>query len=193
MPFFTNYETDILPFSCLPYEFKRRLIQLAALKDATKLSIACPDMKAFSEQRRKCYDDIYITDDQNIHDKAVELRFLHLYCMSYLSDGPLTIDPSWQSVLLVNNIVDVNKAFFVKHTLILDLTSGESYDQAMPFITGSYYRLVLYGEYTWTQVEHLIKDKVKKVRVMGTIDVEPSDHDVVIQFVLRFCRGFDNK
>uniref|UniRef100_A0A7E4UXT4 BTB domain-containing protein n=1 Tax=Panagrellus redivivus TaxID=6233 RepID=A0A7E4UXT4_PANRE len=156
-------------------------------------------MKTINHQRRKCYNDIYITDNQHIHDVAINESMFHLDFLfnfsfvNYFHDGPLTIDPHWHTAFLVNDMVDLNRAFFVKHTLILYLKSDKSYDRVMPFIAGSYSRLILYGQFTWTQVEHLIHDKVKKVRIMGKIDVKPSDYDVVVKFMLRFCCGFDYK
>uniref|UniRef100_A0A7E4V938 PemK-like protein n=1 Tax=Panagrellus redivivus TaxID=6233 RepID=A0A7E4V938_PANRE len=41
MPFF-KYQNDIMPFSNLTYGFKNRLIQLARINDATKISVAFP-------------------------------------------------------------------------------------------------------------------------------------------------------
>uniref|UniRef100_A0A7E4VWA5 F-box domain-containing protein n=1 Tax=Panagrellus redivivus TaxID=6233 RepID=A0A7E4VWA5_PANRE len=199
-----EYENNNLPYSNLPYAFKRRLIQLASLGDAKNISIACSDLKTLHKNRRKCYTNVYITDNNYVCNAAVRkaktehrfrlLRYLPRFCwLRYLSDGPVTINPTWQTVLPVGKIIDENKPLYINDTLILYFLSVDSYARLMPLVAGSYTRLVLYGQFTWAQVESLIHANVKQVRIMGNVEVEPEEYDNVIKFVLRFPRGADYK
>uniref|UniRef100_A0A7E4VNK0 F-box domain-containing protein n=1 Tax=Panagrellus redivivus TaxID=6233 RepID=A0A7E4VNK0_PANRE len=191
---YIEYENDNLPFFYLPYAYRSRLIQLAALRDAIKISIACPEMKTLSHRRRECYDHIYITDTSFVGDVVKEQTINFSFCfLKYFVDGPLTMDPTWQSVLLVDDILSKNRSFYIKHTLILHFTSVESYNCVVRQIAGSYSRLVLYGKFTWSQVKHLIHANVNQIRIMGHIALSTTECDNFIQFVYRFSRGIDYK
>uniref|UniRef100_A0A7E4VHX6 F-box domain-containing protein n=1 Tax=Panagrellus redivivus TaxID=6233 RepID=A0A7E4VHX6_PANRE len=203
MPFI-EHQNNNLPYSNLPYAFKSRLIQLASLVDARTISIACSDLKNLNSHRRKSYTTVYITDNRQVSDAAKaypqkESDFNLLYHFSkfslikYILDGPLTINPTWQTVLRAVQIAIDDKPLYINDTLILYLLQADSYDRMMPLVAGTYARLVLYGQYTWTQVKQLIHSNVKKVRIMGNVDVEPEEYDDAIQFVLRFPRGIGYK
>uniref|UniRef100_A0A7E4VZU4 F-box domain-containing protein n=1 Tax=Panagrellus redivivus TaxID=6233 RepID=A0A7E4VZU4_PANRE len=189
---FVEYEHENLPSRNLPYAFKSRLIDLASLNDAFKVSIACPEVKTLRQRRRKFYNHIYITDHTQIRNVAMKesCERLNFHWLRYLADGPYTIDPTWQSVLLVDDIVDGKRPLYVNDTLILNFKSTESYDRLMPFIVGSYGRLVLHGQFTWAQVQNLIHKNVKQVRIMNEMEVQQEDYNDVVNFVLSFARGF---
>uniref|UniRef100_A0A7E4ZYG9 FTH domain-containing protein n=1 Tax=Panagrellus redivivus TaxID=6233 RepID=A0A7E4ZYG9_PANRE len=167
---FFNYGNDNFVFSNLPYTFQRRLIHLASEQDK------------FDSFNSVCITDNYYAYDPANKAVSEEREF---DCIQYFVDGPLTISPTWQSVLLVNDILD--KPLFISDTLILHLNS-KSYNNFKSLIFGSYSQLVLYGRFTWDEVKILIHDKVKQVRIMNVIEVEPKEYDEVVNFVLRFSR-----
>uniref|UniRef100_A0A7E4VXE7 Recep_L_domain domain-containing protein n=1 Tax=Panagrellus redivivus TaxID=6233 RepID=A0A7E4VXE7_PANRE len=194
MPFI-EYENENLPSRNLPYGFKSRLIELAPLNDAFKVSIACPEVKTLRQRRRRFYNHIYVTDDKRIRNIAMKesCENLDFQWLRYLADGPFTIDPTWQTVLLVDDIVCKNRPLYVNDTLVLDLKLVESYDRLVPLIVGPYSRLVLYGHFTWDQIKNLIHDNVKQVRIMNKIEVYQRDYNEVVKFMNSFGRGFVNK
>uniref|UniRef100_A0A7E4VIU6 F-box domain-containing protein n=1 Tax=Panagrellus redivivus TaxID=6233 RepID=A0A7E4VIU6_PANRE len=197
MPFI-KYGNHILPLPNLPYAFKRRLIQLSPLSDATKISIAWSDLGTLRNLRRECFHKIFITDNETAcrlaENKLSNFKhFFDFHCMRHFSDGPFTINTTWESVLHVDEIVSKNKPFVVDDILVLYLTSVESYDRMVPLMVGSYTRLVLYGQFTWAQIKHLIHDKVEKVRIMGNVQVTLREHDDVVKLMLRFGRGSQYK
>uniref|UniRef100_A0A7E4V1F3 F-box domain-containing protein n=1 Tax=Panagrellus redivivus TaxID=6233 RepID=A0A7E4V1F3_PANRE len=197
MPFI-EYENDNLPLLHLPYAFKRRLIQLSPLANSTTISTAWSDLGTVSHHRRECLHKVFITDDKNVCKFAREElnNFIHILDVDwirYFSDSPFTIDPTWQSVILVDEIVAKNQSFVVDDTLVLYFTSTESYDRLIPLMIRSYSRLVIYGQFSWAQVKHLIHDKVKKVRIMGKVEVKHKEYNDVVRFMLRFARGIDYK
>uniref|UniRef100_A0A7E4V8X4 Recep_L_domain domain-containing protein n=1 Tax=Panagrellus redivivus TaxID=6233 RepID=A0A7E4V8X4_PANRE len=194
MPFI-EYENDNLPISNLPYGFTRRLINLTSTAEGDKIDVACPNIVPIRDRRHISFNQVYITDSQLVYDIAVkeEAESIEIDYLTRLSDGPLTINPSWESVLLVYNIVAKNEYLGINDTLILYFTSTESYDRLIPLISGTYSRLILYGNFTWAQVHHLLHSKVKQVRIMGKVKVNPEDYDNVIKLVLRFASDLDHK
>uniref|UniRef100_A0A7E4VHY5 Receptor L-domain domain-containing protein n=1 Tax=Panagrellus redivivus TaxID=6233 RepID=A0A7E4VHY5_PANRE len=167
-----------------------------------KLRKTCAEVKALRHCSFDFYNQIFITDDKEVLDAAIKERdadgcFFNVYqnysCIKFICDGPLTIHPTWEDVLVVNDIIDKNKPLYINDTLILDVSSNGNYDRIVPLINGPYSRLILYGDFTWTQVKRLIHDNVKQIRIMGTVAVNESDNVDVVKFVHRFSRGLEYK
>uniref|UniRef100_A0A7E4VUQ8 Glycosyltransferase family 2 protein n=1 Tax=Panagrellus redivivus TaxID=6233 RepID=A0A7E4VUQ8_PANRE len=181
---FFKYGNEDFVFSKLPYTFQRRLIHLAS-----------------EQEKFDCYSSLFITDNYGAYPPASRAvcKEREYDCIQYFEDGPLTFSPTWQSVLLVDDILDKRKPLFINDTLILHLKYTR-YSQFKSLIFGSYSRLVLYGglirsyhRWTWDEVKILMHDKVKQVRIMNVIEVNPKDYDDVVNFVLRFGRDVDCK
>uniref|UniRef100_A0A7E4ZX76 DUF3841 domain-containing protein n=1 Tax=Panagrellus redivivus TaxID=6233 RepID=A0A7E4ZX76_PANRE len=198
---FIEYESEILPISYIPYAFKCRLILLASVIDAAKLNIAFRDPIPQCHRPHERHNGVYITDSRYIVHYATKHAWIWSLwpCapwrwLQYDLDGPYTIYPIWETVLHVDEVTNKDDIICVNETLVLFLTSEESYDLIIPKITGPYSRLVLHGyNYTWPQVKRLIHKRVKQVRIMDCIDVDPEEYDDIIDFLLRFSRGFVNK
>uniref|UniRef100_A0A7E4VLT3 DUF3841 domain-containing protein n=1 Tax=Panagrellus redivivus TaxID=6233 RepID=A0A7E4VLT3_PANRE len=198
---FFKHENENVPRSCIPQAFKNRLIQLASVNDASKLHIAFKYTTDPHRRHRELYNGVYITDSRYVLRFAAKKAWqCHPWLcfpwrwFQYDLDGPCTIYPIWQSVLHVDEIANQNEVLCVTDTLVLFLTSEESYDLIISKITGSYSRLVLHGyNYTWPQVKRLIHNKVKQVRIMDCVEVYPEEYDDVVKFMLCFSRSFVNK
>uniref|UniRef100_A0A7E4VUV7 FBA_2 domain-containing protein n=1 Tax=Panagrellus redivivus TaxID=6233 RepID=A0A7E4VUV7_PANRE len=174
---FFKYGNEDFVFSKLPYTFQRRLIHLAS-----------------EQEKFDCYSSLFIADNHYTYSsasKAVSEEREYDY-IQYFKDGPLTFSPTWQSVLLMDDILDKRKPLFISDTLVLHLKC-KGFSQSKSLIFGSYSQLILYGWFSWDQIKVLIHDKVKQVRIMNNIEVEPNEYDDVVNFVLRFSRDIDCK
>uniref|UniRef100_A0A7E4V928 F-box domain-containing protein n=1 Tax=Panagrellus redivivus TaxID=6233 RepID=A0A7E4V928_PANRE len=189
-------EDDDILFASLPNDFKLRVINLASRYQFDRMTEACPELETLRYRRHEDHFQNFITDHQSVYAAAAKDDNMDIFfscCCRYLDDGPLTIDPGWTSVLLVDDIVAKNELLGISDTLILYLTSNESYDRVMPLIAGPFSRLILYGNFTWAQVQRLMHNKVKQVRITGSIDINPWEYDDVIKFLCRFARDLDYK
>uniref|UniRef100_A0A7E4W220 Helitron_like_N domain-containing protein n=1 Tax=Panagrellus redivivus TaxID=6233 RepID=A0A7E4W220_PANRE len=141
---------------------------------------------------------VFITDNPAICREASRDTFLFRFCKLLdkfkhwreNKDGNHTIYPVWDSVLLVDEIVDRNKKIYVDDTLIMHCQI-ENFEKVIPYIFGPYSRLVLHGDSTWNQVKRLVQSGVKQVRHSGLIRLQPTELDDFVDFVMRHSRGLE--
>uniref|UniRef100_A0A7E4VNE3 F-box domain-containing protein n=1 Tax=Panagrellus redivivus TaxID=6233 RepID=A0A7E4VNE3_PANRE len=201
LPFFTalNFSEpkfDTIPLAKLPYGFRNRIIQFIPAEIKNEFVKACAILD------RRNWDDhkqVFITDNHKICRKAMNDTFLFRFCKCLdqfkrwrkIKDGDYTIYPVWNSVLLVDEILDRQKDIYVNDTLILHCRVA-GYEKVIPRIVGHYTRLELHGEVLWTQLKRLIHPGVKQVRVGGMITVNSAENDEFVDFIVRHCRGLDS-
>uniref|UniRef100_A0A7E4V8V4 F-box domain-containing protein n=1 Tax=Panagrellus redivivus TaxID=6233 RepID=A0A7E4V8V4_PANRE len=185
----------------LPYGFKKRIITLAPTSVISNFSKVCTFAKKFCFDVIENYDQVLITDSDEVYrlatrDTYVLRIFKFLYQFKYLRlmiDGDYTINPTWKTVLLVDEIIDKNIYISVNDTLILYCISKEKCKEVIPFLGGSYTRLVIYGVCPWTQAKQLIYSDVKEVRIRARIQLHPLRYRKFAKFVVRHCRSYDQR
>uniref|UniRef100_A0A7E4UXW9 Metallophos domain-containing protein n=1 Tax=Panagrellus redivivus TaxID=6233 RepID=A0A7E4UXW9_PANRE len=153
---------------------------------------------------RKTYDQVYITDSDEVHQWASKdtymfrlFIFLQKYRLfRYILNGSHDINPAWQYVLWADDVIDERKLINVTDTLIVHCRSIESYGKLIPYIRGgSYSRLVLHGHIHWHQVKQLVRPWVKEVRINASFDIHPLsyDYEKFTDYILEHCRGAEYK
>uniref|UniRef100_A0A7E4UM39 F-box domain-containing protein n=1 Tax=Panagrellus redivivus TaxID=6233 RepID=A0A7E4UM39_PANRE len=190
-----------MAWSDLQDGFKSRLVELAQMVELPKLTETCPDIRTRCLHRPKVYNCVFITDkglllkaalDEMKTDNFIEkfLNYASFYkCTRYIYDGPVTFDQKWDSAIY-GDALNLTKPIYVRDTLILHCRNIEVYEAVIPFISGSYSRLVVYGKITWNQVKKLLHGNVKQIRIEGEVTVDQSQYDDVVEFIQGFCRGF---
>uniref|UniRef100_A0A7E4V0Q5 Recep_L_domain domain-containing protein n=1 Tax=Panagrellus redivivus TaxID=6233 RepID=A0A7E4V0Q5_PANRE len=185
-----------MPLATLPYGFKKRLIVLAPLSIVNNFSRAYSEVEKFRPLLPDVRDDVYITDDHRVcrwAKKDSKMFRIWKYCHQFeysrkANDGNHTIKPAWNSVLLVDEIIDHGKKIYVDDTLILHCQI-QGYEKIIPYIMGPYTRLVLHGRITWNQVQRLIHAGVKQIRINARIQIQPAEYNDFVDFIVRHCRG----
>uniref|UniRef100_A0A7E4VUT6 Uncharacterized protein n=1 Tax=Panagrellus redivivus TaxID=6233 RepID=A0A7E4VUT6_PANRE len=67
---FFTYESNQIPLAELPYGFKRRLTSLAPVDDLNNIRQTCVECHEFCNPRPEVRDQLYITDDETVHEWA---------------------------------------------------------------------------------------------------------------------------
>uniref|UniRef100_A0A7E4UL37 Transmembrane protein n=1 Tax=Panagrellus redivivus TaxID=6233 RepID=A0A7E4UL37_PANRE len=102
-------------------------------------------------------------------------------------DGWGDLNPVWQAVLRVDDIVNKRQHAYARDTLVLHCDSTNSYEKIIPFICGPYTRLVLHGNINVDQVKRLANSNVKKVRISAILDLLEEDYDDFVEFISKHC------
>uniref|UniRef100_A0A7E4V8B3 Glycosyltransferase family 92 protein n=1 Tax=Panagrellus redivivus TaxID=6233 RepID=A0A7E4V8B3_PANRE len=134
----------------------------------------------------KAYDHVFITDSDDVFNWAMKNSFL-------LRMGPYIINPIWNAVLLFDEIIDQNCYICADQTLILHIQSIANYENLIPRICGTYNRLVLHGNFTWDQAKRLINANVIEIRIIGRLEIPPTQHNNFDIFVMRHCQSKEHK
>uniref|UniRef100_A0A7E4VID8 Motile sperm domain-containing protein 1 n=1 Tax=Panagrellus redivivus TaxID=6233 RepID=A0A7E4VID8_PANRE len=161
--------------------------------------------QVLSDVKKSCpiivHDCVFITNNANVYQWASNetfifrlFKFLHqFYIFSFIFDGFGDINPIWQSVLHVDDILDKKQQIYVKDTLVLHCDSTDAYENVIPFICGPYFRLVLHGNVNVNQVKRLISPNVKKVRINAKMELLEKDYDDFAKFVMKQTSSYSNK
>uniref|UniRef100_A0A7E4ZZC0 DUF1801 domain-containing protein n=1 Tax=Panagrellus redivivus TaxID=6233 RepID=A0A7E4ZZC0_PANRE len=112
---------------------------------------------------------------------------------TYLLDGNRNVNPIWQNVLRVDDIVSNRQHIYVEDTLIVYCDSINAYQMVIPFICGPYTRLILHGRVHSDQVKQLTHPGVKKVRISAQLTIPLDKYDDFAKFVVEQVHGFDSK
>uniref|UniRef100_A0A7E4V6V5 Bestrophin homolog n=1 Tax=Panagrellus redivivus TaxID=6233 RepID=A0A7E4V6V5_PANRE len=198
---FLSLWNEQIPIRNLSHGFKQRLITLAPLSVVNNFSKVYPYTKKYRSLLPEAYDHVFITDSDDVFNKASEnrlllkiVKFLHRSkWLRYLSEGPYIINPIWNAVLLFDEIIDRNLSVCADQTLILYIQSIENYENVIPRIYGRYNRLVLHGNLTWDQAKRLIHPNVIEIRIVGRIQMSPLQHNDFVQFVKQYCRSKEHR
>uniref|UniRef100_A0A7E4V6V1 Glycosyltransferase family 92 protein n=1 Tax=Panagrellus redivivus TaxID=6233 RepID=A0A7E4V6V1_PANRE len=134
----------------------------------------------------EAYDHVFITDSDDVFNWAMKNSFL-------LRMGPYIINPIWNAVLLFDEIIDQNCYICADQTLILHIQSIANYENLIPRICGTYNRLVLHGNFTWDQAKRLINANVIEIRIIGRLEIPPTQHNNFDIFVMRHCQSKEHK
>uniref|UniRef100_A0A7E4VT25 F-box domain-containing protein n=1 Tax=Panagrellus redivivus TaxID=6233 RepID=A0A7E4VT25_PANRE len=185
------------PLSKLPYCFQKRLIALAPLRILNDLGRVLPGIRMFRSFCPKAYDKVFITDHPNVYKWATKDTFVFemfklLYqftFLSYLLDGSDNVNPVWQAVLCVDEIIDKKQAIYVEDTLVLYCESINEYQKVIPYICGPYTRLVLHGNINMHQIISLLHPDVNKIRINANIQIPPLSHDHFAELMVKQVQG----
>uniref|UniRef100_A0A7E4V445 Uncharacterized protein n=1 Tax=Panagrellus redivivus TaxID=6233 RepID=A0A7E4V445_PANRE len=193
---FLTYESDQIPWAQLPYGFKRRVTALAPVDDLNNIRQTCFEYNDFCNPRPEVRDQLYITDDETIHEWAVGkvfvfsiFRFIY-WLWRWIFDG-FSFRPTWHSVLYVDNIVKKGRPIFVTDTLVLHCRSVASFERLIPYICGPYTRLMIHGgSISLDQLRRLMKGTLRKVEITAEIELEFDEYDDAVQLIIQHVRGF---
>uniref|UniRef100_A0A7E4UT55 KRR-R motif-containing protein 1 n=1 Tax=Panagrellus redivivus TaxID=6233 RepID=A0A7E4UT55_PANRE len=143
------------------------------------------------------YDKLYITDDETVYQWASKKLLLFrifklVYWLFRWFFDYNSFSPIWHSVLYVDDIVKQNRPIFVKDALIVHCQSIETFEKLIPYISGTYTRLMVHGgDINLDQLKRLLLPSVRKVEVTAYILLLESDeYDDAVQLVMRHVRGF---
>uniref|UniRef100_A0A7E4VSV0 Glycosyltransferase family 92 protein n=1 Tax=Panagrellus redivivus TaxID=6233 RepID=A0A7E4VSV0_PANRE len=143
------------------------------------------------------FNCVFITDNDNVYRWASNETFifrifkmLHQFAVfRVILDGITDINPVWQAVLRVDDIVEKKLQIYVKNTLVLYCVSTDSYEKIVPFIIGKYSRLILHGNITIYQLSPLATQYVDKIRVSARMEIPQEKYDNFALFMVRQTHG----
>uniref|UniRef100_A0A7E4VLG3 F-box domain-containing protein n=1 Tax=Panagrellus redivivus TaxID=6233 RepID=A0A7E4VLG3_PANRE len=192
---------DKMPLASLPYNFKWRLFTLAPVGIVRDLAKVFPEVKKIRTFRPKAYDQVFITDNEDVYKWAsketfltVVFKFFYQYAFGkYVFDGESNVNPVWQTVLRVDDIVSKKRHIHVEDTLILHCDSIDAYKKVIRYISGPYTRLVLHGNINATQIRKITHPGVKKVRINAAIEIPTGQHTKLANFVAKHVCSDDSR
>uniref|UniRef100_A0A7E4VK63 BPH_3 domain-containing protein n=1 Tax=Panagrellus redivivus TaxID=6233 RepID=A0A7E4VK63_PANRE len=164
-------------------------------------SAVCCDMNILCSKNPENYDEVFITDSEDVYNNASKDIFfiqilssiLKIKVLRYLFDGFYNINPTWRSVLHLDTITERKRRFYVDGTLILHCRTTEGYENVIPFIHGPYSRVILHGKITWSQVKRLIGPDVRQIRIAADFEIVPEDYDDFVKFMSRQLRNTEDR
>uniref|UniRef100_A0A7E4ZYI4 F-box domain-containing protein n=1 Tax=Panagrellus redivivus TaxID=6233 RepID=A0A7E4ZYI4_PANRE len=196
MPQFLTYEHDRITLAQLPYGFKRRLTSLAPVDDLNNIRQTCVECHEFCSPRPEVRDQLYITDDETIHEWASKKVFVFsilrivYWMLRWLFDGA-SVRPTWHSVLSVDEVIKMGRPICVTDTLVLHCRSIASFRKLIPHICGPYARLTIHGgRIRLNQLKRLMKGTVRKVEITAYIRFPPHKFDDAVQLILQHVCGY---
>uniref|UniRef100_A0A7E4ZTE1 PGG domain-containing protein n=1 Tax=Panagrellus redivivus TaxID=6233 RepID=A0A7E4ZTE1_PANRE len=146
-----------------------------------KLTMPLPDV----------FDQLYITDDEAVYYWATNkvywfqtLKYLY-WLIRWMLDGA-SFKPTWHSVLTVEQIVKEKQLIYVSDTLVVNCQSIEAFEELIPFLMGSYTRLMIHGgSISLGQLRRLMKDTVRKVEITAKIELKSDEYGNAVQLIMR--------
>uniref|UniRef100_A0A7E4W7F0 Short transient receptor potential channel 5 n=1 Tax=Panagrellus redivivus TaxID=6233 RepID=A0A7E4W7F0_PANRE len=140
----------------------------------------------------KVFDQVFITNSDDVRRWASKdtfffrvFKFLYQYgILRVIFDGYGGVNPMWQAVLLVDDVIDKKREICIEDTLVLHCDSPDAYDKIIPYIYGPYTRLVLHGCITVDQVKQLVNKNVQNVRISAKIEMTERDYDGFAKFMV---------
>uniref|UniRef100_A0A7E4VQB4 HECT domain-containing protein n=1 Tax=Panagrellus redivivus TaxID=6233 RepID=A0A7E4VQB4_PANRE len=149
----------------------------------------------------RAYDQIFITDQPIVYKWVARdtflfevFKFLHQFAfLRYLLDGDCNVNPMWQTVLCIDEIIERKQQIYVEDTLILYCASINAYQKVIPFICGPYTRLILHGNINFHQVLRLMHPGVKKIRINANIEIPPIHYDYFAELMVNQVQGINSR
>uniref|UniRef100_A0A7E4V415 Uncharacterized protein n=1 Tax=Panagrellus redivivus TaxID=6233 RepID=A0A7E4V415_PANRE len=143
-----------------------------------------------SQQHPHRATSLYITDSEIVHQWATKKLFVYrifkfvFWLFRWLFDGS-SFNPTWHSVLYVDDIVKNRRPIFIKDTLVVHCHSIKAFEKLIPFICGPFTRLTIHGhEIKLNQLKRLLLDNVKKVKITARIKLRSDEYDDAVQLIL---------
>uniref|UniRef100_A0A7E4VZF0 F-box domain-containing protein n=1 Tax=Panagrellus redivivus TaxID=6233 RepID=A0A7E4VZF0_PANRE len=187
-------ETDKIPINQLPYGFKKRVADLTPINALHKLRQTCPELDKLCSSRLEVHDKLYITDSEIVHQWATKRLFIYriykwLFWLFRWSFDCRSFNPTWHSVLYVDDIVKNNRPIFIFDTLVVHCQSIETFEKMIPFICGKFTRLMIHGHVIkLDQLKRLLLGNVRKVEITAKIELESDEFDDAVQLILGSVR-----
>uniref|UniRef100_A0A7E4V525 CbamoylP_synth_lsu-like_ATP-bd domain-containing protein n=1 Tax=Panagrellus redivivus TaxID=6233 RepID=A0A7E4V525_PANRE len=189
------FRRDEFPSENFPYNFKKRLSNLASLTTVKNLRQTCPEFRRLCYHRPEKHDQVYITDNTSIYRWAKKKLFIFqffkfIYTLFRLHFDGYSFRPTWQSVLYIDHVVLRNRPIFVTDTLVVNCHSIAAFETLIPYICGPFTRLMIHGgNITLDQVKRLKLPTVKVIEVNARIKLDPEEHAEVVKMVKQHIRG----
>uniref|UniRef100_A0A7E4VTM5 Transmembrane protein n=1 Tax=Panagrellus redivivus TaxID=6233 RepID=A0A7E4VTM5_PANRE len=198
MVWLNPFRKDKISTETVP-DTQKCVIDITPLTETDDSCQQCLNPTTICHNHPEYYDQVYITDIDVTYKWASKKgsffrswKFIYTY-FRYIIDAAISFYPTWYSVSNFDDIKSQNKAIYVKDTLVLHCKTYESADEIIPYITGSYSRLMLCGKVTFDQLKRLIHKDLKKIHINGKLfKVKPEEYDDFVAFALQHSRSFDS-